>query len=212
VRVLSKFKRRVFHIRIPGEARGELEKFLEKLSDAIKSYGGVVRIVDNNSLRVEIYGDGSMIRDSWIRIRNLLREYRSVEVGKGLRSYSLKRIHKEVGLAVPSDVIVEVLRAKGYEAEAREDDIVSNADLDTLISVALDVKNALEELKFVQATRTTKKLLAAVHAITGRPVDDIIEEGLEAGVLAEDESSGKVSVISPWRDVLKKLVRVLEGE
>jgi hypothetical protein len=212
VRDLARFKRRVFHIRIPKSASGDVEKFLERLSEAIKSYGGAIRLEDNESVRVEIYGDGSMIRDSWIRIRNLLKEYRSLEVGRGLKGYSLKRIYKEVGLAVPSDVLVEALRVKGYKAESDGENIISDADLDTIISLASEIKRAIEDLRFVQATRTAKKLIAAVSATTGRPVDDVIEKGIETGFLSEEETSGKISVISPWREVIRELVRVLEGE
>ncbi len=208
---MAKFKRRVFHIKIPPEARRDLDKFIERLSESIKSYGGLVRLTDNNTLRVEIYGDGSMIRDSWIRIRNLLKEYQSSEIKRDMKTYNAKRLYKEIGLAIPLDVLEEVLKAKGHKAEIREEVIVTNTDFEEIIDFGLEIKRALEDLRFVDTTRTAKKLIAATAAITGRSVDDIINMGLDLGVLVE-EDNGKISVISPWKDVLKKLVRVLGSE
>ena len=205
---LSRLKRRVFHIKIPNEARENLEKLLDRLSDSIKSYGGVIRL-ENESIRVEIYGDGSMIRNSWTRIRELMKEYKGIETERGVRSYSLKRIYKEIGLAIPSDVLVEVLKLRKYESEIINENVISTASFDEIIDIASNIKKALEDIKFIQATRTAKKLIITLSAFSGRATDDIIENGIKKGFLIEDEENGKISVISPWREALKELARVI---
>jgi len=207
---LARLKRRVFYIKIPEDIRNDPEKFLERVSESVKSYGGVLRL-KGNSIRVEIYGDGSMIRDSWSRIRQLIREYRSLETEKGLKSYSLKRIFREVGLAIPADVLAEVLKLKGYKTEIDKEYIFSNASFDEIIDVSTDIKKAIEDIRFVQATRTAKKLVATLSVLAGKTVDDIIKDGIETNILVEDNETGKISVISPWREALRELARVIGG-
>ncbi len=198
------FKRRVFSVRIPREAWGDIESFLERVAEALKSYGATIKL-RGDSLLVEVYGQEYMIRESWVRLKRLLSEY----TPGGEEGYSLARISKDVGLAVPGDVLAVVLRLEGSRAEYRDGRLVTDAPYDVVVDAARRVRKALEEAKALAATRTAKKAVVAAAALTGLEVDRVVAAGLEAGLLSEDEE-GKIAIKGPWEQLVRRLARVAE--
>ena len=148
-----------------------------------------------------------MIRDSWIRLKNLLREY-SVESGAGYRA---KRLFRDIGLAIPLDALAEALKIKGYKASSDSEAIYTTAPYDEVVTVATLIKEALESLKEIRASRTAKRLIVSAYAVTGLSVYDIITRGIELGLLEEDPE-GKILIKKDWREALRDLVKVIEGE
>ncbi|MEB2836546.1 MAG: DUF2067 domain-containing protein [Desulfurococcales archaeon] len=195
-----KLYRRVFRVRIPPAAKGELERFLEALYKAIRSYGAVLRI-KGDQLVIEVYGDRAMILDSWTRIKELISDYSRVESS----TYPARLIFKEVGLALPLDIIAEVLSLKGYSAAIEEEDLRTDAPYDEVISTALSVKEALEDTKLLYATRTAKKLVVAASALLEEDPHSVIERAIELGLARFDEE-GKFELLKPWREALRELV------
>ena len=194
-----KLYRRVFRIRIPPAARGELERFLEALYKAIRSYGAVLRI-RGDQLVIEVYGDKAMILDSWTRIKELISDYSRAESS----TYPARLIFKEVGLALPLDVIAEVLLLKGYRATVEGEDLRTDASYDEVVNTALSVKEALENTKLLYAMRTAKKLVVAGSALLEENPHDVVERAIELG-LARFDDEGKLELLKPWREALREL-------
>ncbi len=192
--------RRVFRVHIPPAARSELERFLEALYKAIHSYGAVLRI-KGDQLVVEVYGDRTMILDSWTRIKEIISDYSRVESS----TYPARLIFKEVGLALPLDVIAEVLSLKGYRAAVEGEDLRTDAPYDEVVTTALSVRKALEDTKLLYATKTAKKLVVAGSALLEENPHDVVERALELGLARFDEE-GKLELLKPWREALRELV------
>lgn len=202
----SRYKRRSFSVRIPPLARAEMERFLERVAEAVKSYGASIR-VEGDKVIVEVYGQEFMIRDSWIRLKKLLSEYSQP---RGERGYSLRLIAREVGLAVPGDVLAVVLREEGSRASyGRGEFIETDAGFDHVLDAAARVKRAIEESKLLNASRTAKKAIITVAALTGSPVSRVVEAGLDSGILSEDEE-GKIIIRRPWHEVVRELREAVE--
>jgi len=182
-----------------------MERFLSRVSEALKSYGAVVR-VKGWSLEVDVYGDNTMIRDSWIRLREVLSDYGSSQSPR----INLRRLSRDARIAVPVDVLVEVLKLMGYNAEEDDDGIKTDADYEEVLTFASMIRNALEELRLIPAARRAKHLIAALSASTGARVEDVISTGLNAGILRDDE--GKLLVKKDWRQALRELAKVIRSE
>ncbi|GAB6147619.1 DUF2067 family protein [Stetteria hydrogenophila] len=196
--LLPRLKKREVAVKLPAGV--DVEKFLERVAEAVKSYGASIKVRGDKVL-VEIYGEEFMIRDSLIRLKNLMEEYRPTRSGRG---YSLRLISREVGLAVPGDVLALVLRMEGSDARYADGFIETNASYEHVIDAAARVKRALEEARLLESTRSAKKAVVAVASLTGAPVERVVKAGLEAGLLFEDDD-GKIVIKKPWMEVVPEL-------
>jgi hypothetical protein len=203
--VPGKYLKRTFSIKIPKGAWADLDRFLERISEAIHSYGASLRVEDDN-LVIEIYGEKSMIMDSWIRIKKVVSDY--AKLGK---SYPSRLIYRDIGLAIPLDVLAEILALDGYKAIVDKDDLLTNAPYDTILSYAQAVKEALENSKLLYATRTAKKLIVAISAYSALDPQKVVEKALDTGLMIMGDD-GKLELIKPWKEALRELVRVLRHE
>jgi len=201
----GKYYRRVFKIRIPEHAKYDIEKFLERISKSIYSYGASIRL-EGDSITIEIYGEKSMIRDSWIKLKALLSEYHKLS-----KMYPSKLLYKDVGLAIPLDVLAEILKLEGYKSEASREGLLSEAPYEEVIARAEAMKSSLEEAKDLYATRTAKKLLVGASALTGIPVSRVVEISLQSGLVDFDED-GKLILLKPWKEALRELVGLIRDE
>jgi hypothetical protein len=65
-------------------------------------------------------------------------------------------------------------------------------------------------MKLLEATRTAKKLIAAITAVVpSLTVEDAVRLGVEEGVLFEDDEEYKLRVAGDWREALKILYKRL---
>jgi hypothetical protein len=185
------------------------DKLVELLSRALKT--DFVRIeVRGSKLIVELAGDSASIRTSIIRLRDLVRQL-SVEVKRGgMNVYRPTLIYREVGLAVPLDVVAEVLRANGYKAQYTSEGLETTAPLDEVLSASKAVADALNSMKHLPLTTGARKAVAAVSALAGVPPDNIIETGLSNGIL-EETGSYRITVKGSWRESFKRLLEVVGG-
>lgn len=191
-------KRRIM-IRFPPPDVESRERFLERLFSQIKTPFSRVEIEDDR-IMIELAGDGASIRETIIRIKRLQEEYRVSVKARGLRVYNARRIHREAGLAIPMDVLAEVLRRNGWRARESEEGIETDAPFDEVVSAAKLVAEAVGEMQHLDAARGAKKALATAMAVTGAPLQDAINAGLEAGVLVE-RSEGGLEARVPWREL-----------
>ena len=195
--------RRMLSLRIPPEARPELDKFLERLSKAIKAEHAMMRI-EGDRVIIELYGSGSYIRESLASIKKLLKGY-TVRTEGGLTLYPARKLHGDVGAAIPLDVVAAVLTAEGKRAEVRGEYLATNASYDEVLSAASRARRALEEASRLHAARATRRLLAALAASAGVSVEEALEEARAAGCIIED-SGGRLLVAGPWIEAFKKVL------
>ncbi len=201
-------KRRIV-LRFPPPDVESRERFLERLFSQIKTPFSRVEVRDDMVI-IELAGDGASIRETVIRIKRLQEEYRVATKGKGLKVYNDRRIYREAGIAIPIDVLVEVLRGGGWRAREAEDGVETDAPFPEVISVARLVAKAIEEMKHLDAARGAKKALATVIAVTGAPLQDAVNAGIEIGVLVE-RGDGGLEARMPWREAAREIIRALGG-
>ncbi len=176
------------------------------MAEAVKSYGASIR-VEGDRVLVEVYGQEFMIRESWIRLKKLLAEY---SPPRGRRDYSLRLVSREVGLAIPGDVLAVVLKEEGSRARYEGGDFLeTDAGFDHVVDAAARIRRAIEEACLLALTRTAKKAVVAVAALTGRSVAEVVEAGLASGLLAEDDE-GRIVIKRPWTEGVPELKEAVE--
>ncbi len=199
-------KKRVFIIKIPPMARGDIDKFIERLSKALAGDPVLIRYREGY-LRVEVFGGEVLAKRTREGIKRVLGEFKARrEVGAS--RVSRKTLYREAGVAIPLDVLEVVLNVRGYEARIIEDEIVSSAPLDEILASARIIGEYLREAENLYATKTAKKLVLAVESLTGSTHLEVIDKGMETGIIEEDDE-GKLYVLGDWREAVKKLVHIL---
>jgi len=198
--------KRTLSLRLPQLVVIDEERFFNLLAKAAKTRVSNITIRKGKIL-VELEGDKASIRETIIAIRRLLREYRIEEAG-GWRVYNARFIHRLAGIAVPLDVVAEVLKLEGWPSEDVGEGLKTKASIEVVADASRRVSEAIKTLESIYAARTAKKLLAAAGAYTLADMDEIIDEALSLGLLEED-SEGKLAVKGPWKNALRKLVKSL---
>jgi len=207
---LARQKKRVIIVKLPPTARRDIDRFLERLSKAL--IGEIARMkLAGDMLKIEVYGSKTLAKATAARVRRLLREYSAPRAPSGDIVYRPQRLFREAGLAIPLDVLVEVLKASGYRASLEDSGLKTNAPEDEVFSAAAAIAQAVKEAATLEATRTAKKLLAALSALRGVSLLQALDEALDAGALEEDDE-GKLHVVGDWREWVKRLARQPPGE
>jgi len=203
-------RKRVIIVKIPPMARADLEKFLERLSKAIMGDVALMRIT-GDKIRIEVYGGETLAKRTLVKVRSLLREYSTPTPSRGSRIIRARLINREAGAAIPVDVLVEALKVLGWEARLAEDGVETRAPPEEVFALASSIAAALREAATLHATRTAKKLVVALSALTGESVHRVVARALAAGALEEDDE-GRLHVAGDWREWVKRLAGPPRGE
>ncbi len=194
--------KRVFHISCRGEECYRIAEF-------IKENIGVPEIsitFRENGLYIELYGYKSDIRNAWARIKQLIRMYRQAHVPTAVgHRVSIEYIVSNIKKTFPPQLLVEVLKRKGYEARYDGEAIETSASLDTLIGLADSIADIISSLKYRVRGSTAKHLIAASTLLTGKPLEKVIDELVEKGYLYYDEDD-KIRIKHEWRSALDSYV------
>jgi len=207
---LGRKRKRVIILRLPPEARQNPDAFIRYLSKALIGDTILMRM-QGDKIRIEIYGSEALAAMTAANLKRLLREFRVKRRGSRETRVSRAALTRAAGVAVPVDVLVEVLRVLGYRGDVEGDDLVTNAEPETIMDLAASLGHAIRETQMLDATRTAKKLVLAGMIAAGLDQLEVIERAMEVGVLDEDDE-GKLFVRGDWREALKRLIGALRRE
>ncbi len=202
-------RRKLFTINLPPGL--PLEKVYEKVSSAIRA-GYAEVSVQGSKLFVEITGTEYEVKDSWYRVRQAVAElwelYRLSRGGEA----SIEAIVKEAGRTFPPESLVYALKLQGYEAKLVDNGskLATTAPVDVVVRTARTIAEVIDELRFRVKGTAAKRLIAALAAGLGEPVEKIIDYGIKSRVFVEDEEEG-IKLREEWRRALRKLAVLLKG-
>lgn len=197
--------KRVFIVKVPAAARENMDKFLERLTKALEGDPVLIK-AKGDFLRIEVYGGDVLAKRAQLGIRRVLEEYTVHKAPiKGHIRLGRKVIYREAGISIPLDVLELVLSLSGYSARVEGEEIVTSAPVDMVNGLARMIANLLKEIASMDATRNAKRFLAAVGALTGASVLEMIDWGFQEEVLGEDDE-GKLYVLVDWREAVKRVL------
>lgn len=157
-------------------------------------------------LEISIAGPPSDVAASRRAVMEAYREWRSLrefKLGTSGR-LDLRLLASTVGGPVMPDVLVELLRLRGYAAEVSGGELRTDADPDEVLELASSVSKAIEEVsrEFPKASRNLKHLLVAARAL-GLDLSGVLEALRSRGLLEESERRVDLRVL--WRSLLAEL-------
>ncbi|NPA05526.1 MAG: DUF2067 domain-containing protein [Crenarchaeota archaeon] len=197
---------RLYTISIPP---GDIEKIIEKVAKAAGPVEAEIR-PRKGKLYIVLRGPETVVREAWMRIRNAVSELWELYMFNSTGRIRADLIAKEIGHTFPVDSLCEALRLRGYRARALEGGVIeADAPLGLVMELAKRVAEAVEELRF-RARPAARRLIAAVAAALDAEPDEVVEAGLEEGVLLEDEE-GKVVPSGEWRGLVDRLATIIKA-
>jgi hypothetical protein len=200
-RVSRRRKRHIIRVKIPPLARYEFDKFLEKINKAIYNETAIIRLT-GDTLQVYIYGGSLGAEKSLKEIRKIVKEY-STGGRKSSPKISIKSLSREAGVALPGDVLIEIIKAQGYHAEISGENLETNAPLDTVYGIASLLGDAIKSAKNLYATRTAKKFVFALLTLyPGSSLQKLLDVAEDLRLVSYN-SDGKLYVIGDWREAIK---------
>ncbi len=206
--VFGSVSRRIVKIPLKSVESVDIERFLELLTSSLKTRYSKARM-EGGFLIVEIVGDRHSIRESLARIKRLVAEYSRDKKRRGVTRIQASRIHRDVGLAVPPDLLVEILKYQGYRASYIEGVVETDAPLDNVLQIAGGLAERLNELSRQPLATSARKAAAGASLLSGLPLSEILSIALEEGVFYSDSLSRAVAR-GGWKVALKNLLEILE--
>lgn len=172
-------------IQIDCGSQEKCAEILEKVDEELSASAEVVAEVRGGKIRFRIIGFEADVQRTAIRLREvlyLIKKSRS-SPRHGVRSEELAKLAKKT---VPLDLLAMILRINGISAQVRGSTIYADTDMDTLITYAKELGEAVEKASRLQLPYTTRKFVAACSAITGLEPHQVVRKAIELEIVNEN--------------------------
>lgn len=149
--------------------------------------------IRGNKVEITVQGLKHEVQGIWALIRHYYSDIMKIksQTTKQVKEYPIRYIVSKTHRTFPPDVLVEVLRTLGYIAEVQDDNVVTNADLDIIVSIASRIADIIDRIRYEVVGKSTKKIVAYAAIVLNREPKEVIEELKNAGILVVDEETGK---------------------
>lgn len=176
-------------------------ELIEKVEEELSAQATVYAEMRGSKILFRIVGFEPNVQRTMIKLReivNLVKRLRTARPRAGISSEELAKFARR---AVPLDVLAKVLRVQGIHAEIRGPTIYADTDLNTLISLAQTIGEALDKLSKMPLGHGLKKLVAAAIVLTGLSPMQILQRAREVGVVNELNE-----LVEDWEKALDRLL------
>jgi len=191
--------------RIPPQARGDIQSFLEALSKRIKAPIASISVREN-LVRIELSGSKSQVYGSLEAIRRFLSEYK-VEVGKKARTFTFGMIEDIAGIGIPVDTLEEILKLKGYPAWRKAKKSIETIAPKNIVEE--EARKLAETYKMIvneKMSKTAMKMVTVASAYLGVNPLEVIENAIKMGILVR-HADGRLRMEYSWRGALREFIR-----
>ena len=194
-----------FSFSVRGLTEEEIQRLIDRISELVptESLSAEVR---GGRLRIVINGPPRSADAIRLSLRKALSEMLPP------RNYRTRLSVRDAigpGPAPPLEVIVEALKMTGYDSQAEGDYIATQAPIGQAEKVARGVAALWREVSGLgRLSGAAKKALTLAAFVTSRPVAELLESGLSAGVLIKQENN-KIQTAFDWRTAAERLRRMV---
>lgn len=198
--------KRSFFVKCRGSECFELANILQ---EKIPSLDTVEISIEENGLRITMYGYKSDIKRAWEVVKNTVRIYRTgtMEVGKGIKKYDVTYLVERTKQTFPPILLAEILRRMGYATEVSEDktSILTSADEDTIIDTIRKINEVALETRFKVRGTVAKYFIIASSILIGKPPETVIAEATAYGILEQEDDRYRLK--KEWRQALEEYLK-----
>ncbi len=186
--------KRVFRVRCISEP---CEKIAERISEHVALVGEYTITIHDNWISIEFHGYESEIKRAWARIKSLLAGL--PKAGRGGSSFELNALFRDLGSTFPPRVLVEVLKRRGFTAALDKDSnrVITNAGKEVVYELSKRIIELAKRMPGNVRGLSTKYYLLTIGALTGAPLEEILERALAFSHLRRDEE-GSIVLNIEW--------------
>jgi len=197
-------------LRIPLEARANIQGFIDRISKAITTPSASIS-VKGDVIRVELIGPASLVNESILALRSIIDEYKPHKKPLNTRTYTSDKVEKLAGVKIPIDTLEELLKLKGYTVVRKtKRSIDTNAPLNVIEEYARKLGEVLSKIRDAKMSRAAKKSIIVASAFLD--IDDpmkLIEECLAKGMMVKGDD-GRIKTWYTWRGALREIIKTLK--
>lgn len=196
--------KRVFRIKCPPR---KCEQLLERIEEVVSVTGDVEARLLEGAIELRFYGYESEIKASWQKLRALLSGI-GMAPASGPRRFSIDYLVKRVGSTFPPRVLKKVLEKSGFFAEVDSSAgvILTSASEEEVVKAAARVAEAHRAAGERVRGTSARYYVAALSAITGRAVEEVIERAVELGHMSKGED-GRAILRIEWQRGVDSFLR-----
>ncbi len=192
-------------------SRDEVIRFLELMTRRVRASQIVARTKPNNQVELVLQGDPEEISVMIYDLRRLANAIRAMSRRvHELTSYDISVLLDLAKLeaSIPIDAVLEALRLSGFRVEERSGRIVTNADLNEVLSVMERMSALYKKMMDLPLTPQVKRIVAICAVASGRDLEETIEMLLNANVIQRHAQTGLLTLAVSYGDAVKALGRM----
>lgn len=202
---------------MPGRRGRATRRFSVRLSrlsdDVLETILKCIRVpearitIKGSTLHIEMTGFEGDIKESWLKLKNVVAELAAVTNSRGSRTMPMQYVAKAVKRTLPPELLAIVLSMLGWRSEARSDRLETEAEEGVVIDIAKRLASVLEAelVRFRVKGRSSKIFVAALAVLLDVSPEEAVRIALNEGVL-EEEEDGTYRLKAEWRSTLSKLI------
>ena len=163
--------------------------------------------IRGNKLEIVVQGLKHDVQGIWALIKHYHSDLLKIKAQKmkEFKEYPIRYIVSKIRRTFPPDIVVEILKAKGYKADLEDDKITTNANLDMVSDIASKVAKILDEIRYDVVGKSTKKIVVYASILLDKNPKDIVRVLIDEGILVEDEEVGKPRLAVNLEQAIKKI-------
>ncbi|MGC9071611.1 MAG: DUF2067 family protein [Acidilobus sp.] len=194
-----------FTFTVRGLSDEVLERIIERVSELIPSEG----------LRVEVKGDKvRIVVQGPVRSAGAVRFALQRALSEVIPSGGYRSIVDLVDLATskrlpPADLVAEALKKRGYDSDSENLQVMTDAPFQLVREVYQRLEAIWDDTSHVgKLSRAARKALTLASYLTSRPPTELIEIGIEGGVLVRSKTN-KILTAGDWRTAAERIRRMI---
>lgn len=182
------------------------EEFVEALQDLLRGESVIVNVV-GGKVEVTVRGSREDVVGVWNDIKRLVRELKFKKSGgvKGETIVRLNVLYSSIGGTIPLEALVEAVEARGGKVEVRGEYVATSLEERELVSLALKIREAIEEVKYQVKGRALKSLIGIISAVTSMTPSQTVKLLEDMDCISFDEE-GRALLIKDWKNVLRRVI------
>ncbi|MDP8003252.1 MAG: DUF2067 family protein [Caldisphaera sp.] len=184
----------------------DLENIMKKIGGIVSSQEAIIK-VENNIMSISFINSNRNIKEIKSKIREIVMPYSENRIN-GIK-YDNNEMSKILGNYNKTylEVIGFILNKLGYKTAIEEDGLITSVNKDLLEKISNEVKESFTKISRINASNSTKKLLACILVMRKKSLDIVINAGISSRIL--EENKNKLYTKYSWKDACEMLNRVV---
>ncbi len=150
-----------------------------------------------DKLEITVYGLKHEVQNIWSLIKYYYSNVLKImsQKYKEYKEYPIDYIVSKTRRTFPPDILVEILKVKGFHALHEDNIIKTNAPIEEVLELASKIAELLDKIKYDVRGKATKKVVVLTSLLLKMDPNDAINRLLNEGILRKDDEGKPILAI-----------------